>query len=53
MKKKQKRKKAGGETHKQQRIGTREKGTGREKSEEAAESLESANRSFQSTYLRG
>lgn len=51
--KKQKRRKAGGETHKQQRMGTREKGTGREKSEEAAESLESANRSFQSTYLRG
>lgn len=44
------------QTHKQQRMGIRKKGTGkagREKSEEAAESLELANRSFQSTYLRG
>lgn len=44
------------QTHKQQGMGTRKKGTekaGREKSEEAAESLESASRSFQSTYLRG
>lgn len=44
------------QAYKQQRMGIREKGTGkagREKSEEAAESLESANRSFQSTYLRG